>query len=247
MKNLTPLTKKAIEFARQQDWDQAIEINEEILKEKPQEIGALNRLALARMQKGHVRIAEELLEQVLEIDKHNKIAQKNLKKARNKEKGHTVSMAQRSSYIEEPGKAKLIELIRISDQDILRELSMGQTCRLEAKKAYISVTTENGDYLGTLPREISGRLIRLINTGNTYSCQIHSITDETCKIHLKENHVAEENKGITSFPVTDSDSQVSVDELTAEFQVKDDIPLQIVDTDTDEEPSEDDLDDIPKD
>ncbi len=246
MKNLTPLTKKAINAARQQDWDQAIEINEDILKEKAQDIGALNRLALARMQKGHVRIAEDILEKILKIDKHNKIAQKNLKKARNKERGQTVSMAQRSSYIEEPGKAKLIELIRVTDKDLLQELSMGQGCHLEAKKAYISVTTEEGEYVGALPRDISGRLIKLINAGNTYSCQIHSITDETCKVHLKENHVSSANKGVTSFPVTNTNSQVSVDELASEYQVKDDIPLQIVDTDTDEEPSEDDIGEIPK-
>jgi tetratricopeptide (TPR) repeat protein len=61
MKNLSPLTKKAIEAAHQQNWTQAIEINEEILKEKPQEIGALNRLALARMQLGHIQIAEKIL------------------------------------------------------------------------------------------------------------------------------------------------------------------------------------------
>ncbi len=247
MKNITPLTKKAIEAAREQDWNRAIEINEEILKEKPQNVGAMNRLALARMQKGHVRIAEDILNKILKIDRHNKIAKKNLKKAQNKERGRTVAMAQRSSYIEEPGKAKLIELIRVTDDKILDDLAMGQTCCLEAKKAYISVTTEDGQYLGTLPRDISTRLIKLIKSGNKYSCQIHSIKDECCKILAKETHVAKENKGITSFPVTHEAAQNGADELAAEYQVKDDIPMEIVNTDTDEEPSEDDLDDIPRD
>lgn len=247
MKNITPLTKKAIEAARKQDWNRAVEINEEILKEKPQNIAAMNRLALARMQRGHVLIAEDILKKVLKIDKHNKIAKKNLKRAQNKEKGRTVAMAQRSSYIEEPGKAKLIELIRVTDDKILDELAMGQNCYLEPKKAYISVTTEDGQYLGTLPKNISSRLIGLIQAGNKYSCQIHSVKDNCCKILAKETHVAKENKGITSFPVTQEESQEEANQLTSEFQVKDDIPLEIVNTDTDEEPSEDDLGDIPKD
>jgi hypothetical protein len=34
------------------------------------------------------------------------------------------------------------------------------------------------------------------------------------------------------------------EELAADFQIRDDVPLEIVDTDEDDEPSEDDLDDF---
>jgi tetratricopeptide (TPR) repeat protein len=244
MKNLSPLTKKAIEAAHQQNWTQAIEINEEILKEKPQEIGALNRLALARMQLGHIQIAEKILKKILEIDRRNKIAQKNLKKVQNKEKGQAAQIEQRSSYIVEPGKAKVIELSRLSDKTTLQNLAVGQACTLDPKKAYVSVNSKDGQYIGTLPKDISERLIKLIKTGNTYSCQIHSIKEDCLKIHIKEASVAPENKGVLSFPLERNTSSVLSEELAADFQIRDDVPLEIVDTDEDDEPSEDDLDDF---
>ncbi len=244
MKNLSPLTKKAIDAAHQQNWTQAIEINEEILEEKPQEIGALNRLALARMQLGHVQIAEKVLKKVLKIDRHNKIAQKNLKRVQNKEKGQAAQIEQRSSYIVEPGKAKIIELTRLTDKNSLKKLAVGQACTLDPKKAYVSVNAKDDQYIGTLPRDISERLIKLIKTGNTYACQIHSIEENRLKVHIKEASVTSENKGILSFPIEKNGDSVLSEELAADFQVRNDVPLEIVDTDEDDEPSEDDLDDF---
>ncbi len=246
MKNITSLAKQAINAAREQDWNQAIEINEKILDERPNDVGALNRLALARMQLGHVRIAEEILEKVLKIDKHNKIAKKNLEKAQNKERGQTVKLGRNNSYIEEPGKAKVVPLTRVTEQENLQEMSVGQACSLDANKKYVSVNVSDSDqYLGALTLDISQRLIKLINNGNKYSCQIHSIKNGDCKVHIKEQYISKKNQGITSFPVSKENGS-NANNLAEEHRVQEDIPLDIVHTDTDEELSERNLKSIPK-
>ena len=210
MKNIAPLTKRAVEAAKNKDWNLAIEINEAILQEDSHNIGALNRLALARMQLGHVRVAKRYLTKVLELDKHNKIASKNLSRVEKRDKNPKISFNQKNSYIEEPGKAQIISLMRLADKKTLDQVSVGQSSFLEPKKNYISIyliEEDNGkqtQYLGALPKEISLRLMKLIKTGNKYSCTVHSINadEEKCKVLIKESRVSEANQGITSFPIS---------------------------------------------
>ena len=245
MKNTALLTKKAIDAARQQNWTQAVELNEEILKEEPRNVSALNRLALARMQLGHVQIAQKTLKQILEFDKRNKIALKNLQKIKKKEKGQPVKFSCKSTYIEEPGRAKVISLSHLAKNKILNSLGIGQTCQLIPKKKLVSVNdTESGQYLGTLPQKISQRLIKLIKSGNEYSCHIHSVSSEQCRIHIKVAKVSENNRDITSFPVDQIKTTIDPNELAAEFQVRNNIPIEIIHTDTDEEPVKNNFNDV---
>lgn len=238
MKNIVPLQKRAIEAAKTEDWQLAEDLNQEIIKEDANNIGALNRLALAQMQLGKVSDAKKNLSQVLKLDKHNKIAIKNLAQAKKKQKGKVVRFSQGSSYIEEPGKAKIVNLIRITDKKILNKISVGQACQLDAGKAYISVVTdEDGQYIGTLPRDVSQRIIKLINSGNKYKCTIHSIeADKTeCSVHVQETHVSSVNQGVTSFPVSSVQADYQDPEiLSLEHKLKNDLPVEFFDENEDE-------------
>lgn len=205
MKNIAPLQKQAVEAAKLGKWQEAIDLNQEILEENPCNINALNRLALSQMQLSLLKEAKETLCKVLELDKHNKIALKNLEKAKKKQKGKIAQFSQCSSYIEEPGKAKVIELIRLTEKKNLKKCAVGQECILDPKSSFISVNiAEDNGYLGTLPKEISVRLINLINGGNEYQCIIHSIESdqEKCRVYIEESKVSPKNQGKTSFPIT---------------------------------------------
>jgi tetratricopeptide (TPR) repeat protein len=233
MKNISPLAKKAVDAAKNKDWNLAVEINEEILEADPRNVNALNRLALARMQLGHNRVAEKLLTKVLELNKHNKIASKNLERVKKKIKGPNISFAQNFASIEEPGKARVIELIRPANKKTLSNLSIGQNCTLEPKNEYISiyVETENNKkkdstksvYLGALPQNISARLTKLIKNGNEYRCTIHSINSDSskCKVLVKECKVSEANQGITSFPVNQQEESDLFRDLAGDFSTQD--------------------------
>ncbi len=234
MKNLSPLSKKAIKAARCQDWDKAAQLNEEILEEDSKNINAMNRLALAYMQQGHPRKSRWELEKVLEIDPHNKIAQKNLKRVKNKQQSK-VHFG-RQSFIEEPGKAKNIKLTRVPTDSSLEEIGIGQECQLEPKSTYISIYAKDDDqYLGALPEQTSNRLKKLIKQGNTYKCTVKAFEPGRCVVHICEKHISEENEGQTSFAIEDKSAENRSSKIVDEYKVKDDIPLGIVNTDTDEE------------
>lgn len=237
MKNISPLAKKAVDAAKNKDWNLAVEINEEIIKADPRNINALNRLALARMQLGHNRVAEKLLNKILELNKHNKIACKNLERIKKKNKGPDISFSQNFASIEEPGKAQVIELIRPANKKTLSKLSIGQNCTLEPKNEFISIYVECNNnekndstksiYLGALPQNISSRLSKLIKNGNEYRCTIHSINSDNskCKVLVKECLVSEENQGITSFPVNHQDENDIFRDITGDYSTQDETEL----------------------
>lgn len=237
MKNIAPLQKQAIEAAKQENWQLAIELNQTILKEHPDNINALNRLALAMMQLNQPAEAKKILQKVLTVDKHNKIAQKNLLHAKRKQRGKVAQFHQAANCIEEPGKARIIELIRLTDKKFLRQHRAGQECILDPKKTFVSVNSiQDNNYLGSLPQDISKRLIQLIKNGNQYCCSIHSIDTTTpyCKVHVKETYTSEINKGITSFPTSLDNLVDDPDELAVAYSVNDDIPLEILSDEDDD-------------
>lgn len=243
MTNLTSLAKKAINAAKSQQWQQAADYNQQILDIYPKDLDALNRLALAFMQLDQSKKAKTTLNKVLEIDKHNKIAQKNLDKIKKNLKSK-VSFNQ-ESFIEEPGKAKNIELIRVTDNDNLDQINVGQKCELDPKSTYISINTADGDYLGTLPKDISERLIGLIETGNQYNCSIQCCEPEKCVVHLSEAKVSDQNQGVNSFSLKQSDQNEIQTNIKDIHQI-DQPPLEMVETDTDVETSEIDVSKIPQ-
>jgi hypothetical protein len=93
------------------------------------------------------------------------------------------------------------------------------------KNKYLSVETENGRYIGSLPDDLSYRLNKLIKRGNEYLCLIHSFTDNACSVHLREVKTSVKNKHLQSFPVGRLTSINSVG-ANEEFFIEDDIPVE---------------------
>ncbi|MEA2056687.1 MAG: hypothetical protein U9O78_03195 [Patescibacteria group bacterium] len=232
MKNTTNLERKAIKAAKNQNWKLAIELNEAILQENPRDINALNRLALANMQLNHPRLAKRALKKVICIDKHNKIAKKNLAKISSKQMGQVRFT--KADYIEEPGKAKNVQLTRLANEKTLADLNPGLECYLDPKTSYVSIYLEdNNQYIGAIPKEISQKLIKLIKTGNEYHAIIKSCNYDCCVVHVKEKKVSTENEKMCSFEVDEDIADNYISKLTDKYKVRDDIPLEIVSTDED--------------
>src|SRR5260221_12334798 len=74
------LQKKAIDAALSCNWQQALELNLEIIKQEPNSIECLNRLAKAYLELGNLKESQKFYKDVLDLDPYNSIAQKNLKK-----------------------------------------------------------------------------------------------------------------------------------------------------------------------
>lgn len=230
------LRNLAIQAAKSSDWQKAVEHNQEYLNLYPNNVNAMNRLAVAFVQLDQIKEAKDLFKQVLELDKNNNIAKKNLEKLKNNKTFNPPAFAGHY-FIEEPGKTKNVELFRLAGKNILESLSVGQACELIIKNRYISVEVDKV-YIGALPEDLSFRLTKLIKSGNTYSCLVRSCSNKHCEVYLRETTRSKENQEVHSFPPTKVAGLYEGDEVVFE----EDIPMEIVDTDTDMEKTLDDID-----
>lgn len=198
MSQVLKLQQQAIKAARQQDWAQAATLNQELLTLKPRDLKTMNRLGAAHLQLGENKKAKSILEKVLKFDTTNKLAQKNLERLKQKKPNHIPHFSQ-EYFIEEPGRSKLIELMRLGQAETLDEVSTGQACQLEPKSSYISINTDDDQYLGALPQDISEKLMSLIGSGNQYCCHVATSSAEECVVFVKEHRRSTQNKALTSF------------------------------------------------
>lgn len=233
MITLSKLRTQAIAAAKNNNWTAAIDANESILNETPSDISALNRLGLAYMQLGETKKAKDSFKKALEIDKTNNIAKKQLDRIASKQNSPIPSF-NREHFIEEPGKTKIVELRRLAGKQVLDQLSVGKTCKLVPKKRFISVENEDGTYIGSLPEDISFRITKLIESGNTYSCRVHTTTNNQCAVYLKELTRSKRNEDIHSFPSMKTTGGQMADMDDRFLLEDDDIPVQTVDHDSDD-------------
>jgi hypothetical protein len=234
---ISALELQAIQAAKIHDWQGAITHNLAILDQQPHDIGALIRLGVAYSQIKENKKAEASFKQVIELDKSNNLAKKHLLKIKNHQSISLSKLPSNEEFIEEPGKTKTVELHRLAGKEQLDQLAVGQECDLKPKNRFISVEVQK-TYLGSLPEDLSARLSKLIKTGNTYSCYVQSVSPTSCSVFIKEILRSPENEFINSFPSVKSQLATINDMFLADDAVPlqmEDIPLQIVETDADEE------------
>lgn len=233
MITLSKLRTQAISAAKNGDWQTAVDTNQQILSGDANDAHALNRLGLALLQLGKTKEAKETFKRTLEIDKTNNIAKKQLERISSKQSAVTPSFT-REYFIEEPGKTKIVELHRLAGKQVLDKLASGENCKLVLKKRFISVETASGTYIGALPEDLSFRLSKLLESGNTYSCRVLSTSNNECSVFLKELTKSKRNQDIHSFPINKSSLSTTTD-LDDRFLLEDDsIPVQGFDGEEDD-------------
>ncbi len=193
---------QAIKAALNQNWPKAIEINKKILKDNPQNIPALNRLGRALWEEGKIEEANKAYKKVVRIEPFNPIANKNLKrltKVRKTPHKNTKNDFIHSGkvFLEEPGKTKLVRLTRLNSSDVLSELDSGDPVFFLVKKRLISILDSNKNYLGSIPEDLSQRLIKFIKGGNQYQAFVRSVEKQKLEIFIRE---ASRSKKFTDIP-----------------------------------------------
>jgi tetratricopeptide (TPR) repeat protein len=212
----------AINAAKNGDWQAAIQYNQNLLSQKPEDTGALNRLGVAFLQLNQAKDAKRAFENVLEIDRNNAIAKKHLSRLKSNQVVNTPSFTFQP-FIEEPGRTKTTELHRLAGKPVLDTLAVGQDCELKLKKRFISVEAK-GQYVGALPEDLSFRLAKLIERGNTYSCTIRSCSNKSCAVYLRETSRSPQNSEVHSFPPSKS-ATLGHSDLDDRFLLDEDIPV----------------------
>lgn len=202
--NIEQLEQQAIKAAISQDWSRAIEINRSIIDSSPDNIAAFNRLGTAQTKSNHPNLAKESFMQVLKLDPHNCIAKNNLAQLKNKPSSPTTKQQIQpciTSFIEEPGKSKVIPLVKIAEPQIINSLIIGQKTTLKASKHKICVTDLDKRFIGYLPDNISNHLIKLIHSGYKYDTYIKSNNPKNMSVFIQETYQSKKLRGTPSFSV----------------------------------------------
>lgn len=198
-------TKQAIGLAMQSRWKEAVAINKGIIENFPQDIDAYNRLGRAHVELGEYSLAKEAYGRALELDPYNAIAQKNLRRltllgerpVSSEGDSHT---AKPHHFIEETGKAGVINLYRLAPGEILARMVAGDGVNLAISGSSLIVENSSGQYLGEVEPKHGQRLIRLMKGGNKYSAAIVSSTEDKVTVIIREVYQHPSQAGQLSFP-----------------------------------------------
>jgi tetratricopeptide (TPR) repeat protein len=236
MTNLQPknLKQEAIKTALTGDWENAIHLNKMLLSEDPNDIDALNRLALAYTITGKIKNAKTTYKKVFLLDPLNTIATKNLKRIKDKGLTAPVSGYQiNNNFLEETGKTKIVELVNIAQPKIIENLRTGETVSLSIKRSRIFVLEED-QYIGVLPDDIGKRLIKFIKSGNKYEAYIKCASVHKVLVFIKESKRVSKLKFHPSF--------ISTSETAFVFDKNNKIKNQIKNSEKDEDEESEDSD-----
>jgi tetratricopeptide (TPR) repeat protein len=195
----TSLAQKAVCLALAGKWQEALEVNLEILSQNPEDIDAMNRLARCYSEIGSTADAVETTQKVLKIDPINPIAQRCLSKWKVVHPGenHRSSATSGEAFLEESGKTKMVTLMNLGDRNVFVNLDSGDEVKLASYAHKVSVIDDIDRYIGRLPDDLAARLRGLLKQGNKYQVLIKSTDEKEVTVLIKE---LENKTGITSFP-----------------------------------------------
>lgn len=210
---MTSLQNQAINTALTGDWEKAVLINKDLVKENPKDIDALNRLAFAFNILGKNKEAKLTYQRVLKLDALNPIALRNIKRILSAPSDIAEKDGQPyracNVFIEEPGKTKIVELVNAAQPEIINRLQTGQMLSLSIKRLKIFVSSDQ-HYVGMLPDDIGKRLIKFIESGNTYEAYMKSATGHNPVIFVRETKRVSRYKDQPSF-ISGSDTAFTFD------------------------------------
>lgn len=201
------LSREAIDAALSSEWEKAIKLNLKIIKDSSDDVDALNRLAHAYFETCNYKLAKKYYSLTLNIDSYNPIAIKNLKILQSFKNligqkptnGNHHAKISPSLFLQEPGKTKVVALLKVAEPQKISKAYCGMCVNLNSKNRGITVTDENGSYLGVLPDDTAHRLIRLLRGGNKYMAFIKSIKVNGISILIREVYRSSKFKNQPSF------------------------------------------------
>ncbi|OGH02583.1 MAG: hypothetical protein A2798_03010 [Candidatus Levybacteria bacterium RIFCSPHIGHO2_01_FULL_37_17] len=180
------LKNQAIQTALNGDWQNAIALNKDLIKENPSDTDALNRLALAYLIVGKTKDAKSMYQKVIKLDPLNPIAQRSLNKLKDKKTVNATSSYKiNNQFLEQPGKTKVVELVNIAQPQIIERLRTGQVLELSVKRFKLFVL-DGKQYIGVLPDDIGKRLIKFIKANGLYEAYVKSQSPHKIAIFIKE-------------------------------------------------------------
>ena len=194
----------AIQAALQGKWNEAVQINKQILESFPTDVDAYNRLGKAQTELGKYKDARDSYMKALEIDPLNTIAQKNL--TRLADAGQVGAAARRRT------EALAADVHRGDGQDRHHHADpSGHGHRRaddrrrpgearERRSGTLVVRTMDGELLGEVEPRLAQRLVKLMDAGNEYVAAIQALDEDGVKVFIRETFQDASQTGKLSLP-----------------------------------------------
>ncbi|MCH8948963.1 MAG: tetratricopeptide repeat protein [Chloroflexi bacterium] len=195
-------SERAIQLAMANRWEDAVQANRSVIKLFPNDADSYNRLGKALMELSRFPAAKKAYKRALELDGANQIAKKNLERlnVRAKVGGQTeAAQVDPSLFIEEMGKSVSTILEKTSEEG-LAKLSAGDRVELRQDGNALLVESISGDVIGEIEPRLRLRLFKLMEGGNKYTAAITKLSDEECRVLIKETYRDPSQAGRPSFP-----------------------------------------------
>ncbi len=195
-------SKRAIALAMQGRWQEAVAANKSLLESFPNDVDTYNRLGRAYMELGEYSRAKEAYSRAIELDPYNIIAKKNLHRLSQLGEGMVSSgdafhKVEPQHFIEETGKAGVVNLYRLAPREMLAKMVAGDRVYLKVDGSSLIVQDGRGEYLGQV--EHGQRLIKLMKGGNKYTATVISSTEAMMTIIIREVYQDPSQAGQLSF------------------------------------------------
>lgn len=220
MKDISGLETQAIDNAMNGHWDSAIKFNEDIIKIDKKNIEAHLRLGFAFLQTNKIRKAKEMYNHALKIQPNNLSVKKNLEKIKifeSKKLSYTTNtVLDPLLFVDIPGKTKTVVLVTCGPKSVLAKLSVGQKVFLLSKKRKVEIRTENKEYVGCLPDDLSKRLAIFIKNGGLFSVYIKETSLKQTTVLIKEVKKGPKMTRFITFPANSSSNLYRLENSSGE-------------------------------
>src|ERR1700704_1845218 len=185
-------SEQAISLAMKNRWDEAAQVNREILELFPNEVDAFNRLGKALTELGRYAEARDAYAQAAKLDPLNGIAAKNLQRlgklAAEGSAAPSPSPVDPRLFIEESGKTTVTVLTDVRRTDAVTKLSAGDQMQLERRGNQLMVVDQSGQDIGRVEPKLEQDLTRLLDLGNQYSVFVTAANEQAVHVIIRETH-----------------------------------------------------------
>src|ERR671932_2605077 len=185
-------SEQAISLAMKNRWEEAAQLNREILELFPNEVDAYNRLGKALTELGRYAEARDAYASAVKIDPLNGIATKNLQRlgklASEGAAAPPPSPVDPRLFIEESGKTTVTQLTDVHRTEAAAKLSAGDQLQIERRGNQVVVTDASAQEIGRIEPKLEQDLIRLMGMGNQYAVFVTSANEQTIHVIIRETY-----------------------------------------------------------
>ncbi len=187
--SLNVLDRKAVKAALEHNWDEAVELNTEIIKLNSVDLNAKIRLGKAYLHLGQFPKAKKIFKEILEIDPLNQIAKKNYELAKEGKAGKE-NHSKTQIIVKEPGTTTEVTFTITEPKITSNNFTKGDELEVKILKKAIQVYAIIKDkkvYLGDLEDQLTEKLCAAKDRGSEITAIFVSGNGKVVKILLKSS------------------------------------------------------------